>query len=219
MLSRILEAEVMDTEADAADYDAMDFSSVNAAFAMDFIVPFSERRGSLIDIGTGTARIPIEIAKRLTDVRITAVDLSSSMLALAKRNVEQAGFADRIELKLVDAKGMPFPDRSFRAVVSNSIVHHIPEPMSFFREAVRLVEPGGLLFVRDLFRPHDRSTLDRLVETYAGQDTPHQRQLFADSLHAALTVDEVRAMVASLGFAPSTVHATSDRHWTWTART
>ena len=41
--------------------------------------------------------------------------------------------------------------------------------------------------------------------------------MFADSLHAALTLDEVRRMIAAIGFDPSTVRATSDRHWTWTA--
>jgi len=41
--------------------------------------------------------------------------------------------------------------------------------------------------------------------------------MFADSLHAAWTLDEVRGLVTRLGFAPATVHQTSDRHWTWAA--
>ncbi len=41
--------------------------------------------------------------------------------------------------------------------------------------------------------------------------------MFADSLHAALTLAEVRGIVAKFGFAPDGVQATSDRHWTWTA--
>ena len=218
MLLRVLEAEVMESEADAADYDAMDFANVNAAFVSDFLASFAHSPGNILDIGTGTARIPIEMAKRSPNVRIVAVDLSAHMLAVGKRNVERAELTHRISLERVDAKGMPFADGSFGAVVSNSIVHHIPEPSAFFREAVRLVAPGGLLFVRDLFRPSDRATLDRLVEMYAGNETPHQRQLFADSLHAALTVEDVRSLVASLGFSPSTVSATSDRHWTWISR-
>ena len=42
--------------------------------------------------------------------------------------------------------------------------------------------------------------------------------MFADSLHAALTLDEVRALVAALGFDPAGVRQTTDRHWTWAAR-
>jgi ubiquinone/menaquinone biosynthesis C-methylase UbiE len=217
MLPRVLEAEVMDAAADAADYDAMDFAAVNAAFADDFVRRFGTSPGHVLDVGTGTARIPIEIAKR-SPVSITAVDLSEDMLALAHKNVATAGLADRITLQSVDAKGMPFPDGSFDAVVSNSIVHHIPEPCTFVREVVRLVKPGGAIFIRDLFRPPDRATLERLVETYAANDKHHQRQLFSDSLHAALTVDEVRTLITAVGLDPAAVSATSDRHWTWACR-
>lgn len=217
MLPRILEAEVMDTPADAADYDAMDFTAVNAAFADDCLTAVG-RVTTLLDVGTGTARIPIELAKRSSSLQIIGVDLSDEMLKIGRANIAAAGLADQITLFLVDAKGMPFEDGTFDAVVSNSIVHHIPDPTPCFQEIIRLAKPGGAIFIRDLFRPPDRGTLDQLVATYAGNDTPHQRQLFADSLHAALTVDEVRSIVASFGFDPVTVSATSDRHWTWAAK-
>jgi hypothetical protein len=42
--------------------------------------------------------------------------------------------------------------------------------------------------------------------------------MFDASLRAALTLDEVRNLVTTLGFAPDTVRPTSDRHWTWAAR-
>ena len=83
---------------------------------------------------------------------------------------------------------------------------------------VRVVVPGGLLFVRDLLRPPDEMTLRRLVATYAGDANAHQRQMFADSLHAALTLPEIRSLVAALGFDPTTVRQTTDRHWTWVSR-
>jgi hypothetical protein len=56
------------------------------------------------------------------------------------------------------------------------------------------------------------------VETYAADANTHQRQMFEDSLRAALTVAEMRALVAGLGLDPATVRQTSDRHWTWQAR-
>ena len=217
-IARILEAEVMDTAADAADYDAMDFATVNAAFAVDALATFDESTLTILDVGTGTARIPIEMAKRSPRLRIIAVDLSAEMLKLARVNVDSAGVSHQVEVQLVDAKRMPFPDGTFDAVVSNSIVHHIPDPTTFFHEVRRLVKPHGRIFVRDLVRPPDRETLDRLVALYAAHDTPHQRQLFADSLHAALTIDEAQAMVAAIGFDPARVTLTSDRHWTWSAQ-
>ena len=47
---------------------------------------------------------------------------------------------------------------------------------------------------------------------------PISGSLFEDSLRAALSVEEIQALVSELGFAGSTVVATSDRHWTWSAR-
>ena len=85
-------------------------------------------------------------------------------------------------------------------------------------EAVRVVRPGGLLFVRDLRRPADDVTVRQLVSTYAGDANEHQRAMFEASLRAALSLDEIRGLVGQLGFGPDTVQATSDRHWTWSAQ-
>ncbi|MCA9222141.1 MAG: SAM-dependent methyltransferase, partial [Planctomycetales bacterium] len=91
------------------------------------------------------------------------------------------------------------------------------DPSSVFYEAIRVTKPGGRLFFRDLARPTDQDELRRLVDLYAGSESDHARQLFEQSLHAALTVGEVRALLAPLGYAAATVQMTSDRHWTWTA--
>jgi ubiquinone/menaquinone biosynthesis C-methylase UbiE len=102
--------------------------------------------------------------------------------------------------------------------MSNSIVHHIPEPERVLREMVRVARRGGVLFIRDLLRPADDVAVTHLVNTYAADANNHQRQMFEDSLRAALTLDEIRAMVKQLGFDPATVQQTSDRHWTWAGR-
>jgi ubiquinone/menaquinone biosynthesis C-methylase UbiE len=136
------------------------------------------------------------------------------MLQVAQRNVISAGLTAQIKLEQVDAKSLPYADGDFDAVISNSIIHHIPEPSVAFREMVRVLRPGGTLFVRDLLRPRDRSTLEQLVATYAGEANDHQRQMFGDSLHAALSLDEVRALLAEAGFEVDWVKQTSDRHWT-----
>jgi ubiquinone/menaquinone biosynthesis C-methylase UbiE len=218
MLPRILEQEVMDTEEDARDYDAMDHREVNARFAEDFCAAAANAGlrpdAHVLDVGTGTARIPIEIARRLPQVQITAIDLAAEMLALGQLNVERDGFGSRIRLALVDAKSLPVPDGGFTTVVSNSIVHHVPEPLTVIREMARAVSPGGVLFVRDLLRPQTMEELRSLVERHAAGANDHQRKLFADSLHAALTVEEVADLLEQVGVPREAVKQTSDRHWT-----
>jgi ubiquinone/menaquinone biosynthesis C-methylase UbiE len=217
MLPRVLEPEVMDTPEEAHDYDTMDHTTVNRVFVADFLAACPTAGPSLLDVGTGTAQIPIELCRQLPQVHVTAIDAAAHMLAIGEKNVRRAGLEQRIGLQCCDAKKMPFHDGAFTAIVSNSIVHHIPEPLAVLREMCRVVAPQGVLFVRDLLRPHDDAAVGHLVQTYAGDANAHQRQMFEDSLRAALTLDEVRAMVAQLGFEPATVRRNSDRHWTWSA--
>lgn len=223
MLPRVLETEVMDTAAEAADYDSMDHGEVNRRFVDDLLtwVPSATPDSSptrILDVGTGTAQIPIELASRSLSVKITAVDLAAHMLQLAQRNVIAAGLGSAVRLEHVDAKGLPFADASFDVVMSNSIVHHIPEPLDALCEMRRVLRPGGLLFVRDLLRPPDEATLAHLVTTYAGDANSHQRQMFADSLHAALTLEEIRSLLAALSLPVDWVRQTTDRHWTIAGR-
>jgi ubiquinone/menaquinone biosynthesis C-methylase UbiE len=217
MLPRVLEPEVMDSPEEARDYDAMDHSQVNRVFVADFLC-FWDRHGPVLDVGTGTAQIPIELCRQVPKVQIVAIDLAEHMLQVGRDNVRRAGFQSRLRLERQDAKKLPYPSDSFAAVISNSIAHHIPDPERVLAEMVRVVKPGGILFVRDLLRPEDNDTVRHLVDTYAGSANAHQRQMFEDSLRAALSFSEIQALVGSLGFDPATVQQTTDRHWTWKGR-
>jgi ubiquinone/menaquinone biosynthesis C-methylase UbiE len=227
VLPRTPEPEVMDSEAEARDYDSMDHEQVNASFCADLLA-VQPRPRRVLDAGAGTARIAIELCRRSPETIVEAIDLARHMLALAARNVQRAGMEVRIRLARVDAKATTWPAGSFDTVISNSLVHHIPDPRAVFAEMWRLVGDGGVLFVRDLARPGDSVQIERLAERYAtppegnrasadGEVTAmhaRQRALFVASLHAALTVDEVRAMIAPLGVPGAAVRMTSDRHWT-----
>ena len=217
MLDRRLEPEVMDDVSEAIAYDQMDHRSVNQQFVEDLLahIDLGENASDVLDLGTGTAQIPILMCHRLAGAHVIAVDMSASMLQLADRNIDLAGLRSRIRTQQADAKQLPFEDRRFQVVMSNSIVHHVARPELVFREACRVTSGDGWLFFRDLLRPSNIDQLERLVETYAGDEGETAQQLFSDSLHAALTVEEVGHIVQQLGFGKNSVQQTSDRHWTW----
>jgi ubiquinone/menaquinone biosynthesis C-methylase UbiE len=216
MIPRVLEPEAMDTAEEAGDYDAMDHSGVNERFVLDFLNWHGRcRGGEILDVGTGPARIPIVLAGADGGARVLGIDLAEHMLKRARQNVAEASLSDRVRLAPADAKGITYPDQAFEAVISNTIVHHIPDPAPAMSEMARVVARGGSLFVRDLARPASASDVARLVETYAGKEAPAARALFEASLNAALTLDEVRAIVRAMGLPPDGVEMTSDRHWTW----
>ena len=218
-LHRILEPEVMDTIEEAFEYDSMDHSQVNEVFCNDFFAARNLTDGvQILDVGTGTAQIPIAMCKRNSGLKITAIDLAESMLTLGNKNIQTARLEDSITLVQVDSKKMPYPDESFDQVVSNSIIHHIPNPLECFKEMIRVTKKDGLLFIRDLLRPFSMAELQNIVNLHAGDATPKQKQLFTDSLHASLSLTEVREMVKLFGFEGFTVIQSSNRHWTFTAR-
>lgn len=227
LLPRTPEPEVMDSEAEARDYDAMDHEQVNASFCADLLA-VRPRPGHVLDVGTGTALIAIELCRRSPEARLEGIDLARHMLDLAVQNVQRAQMQGRIHLARMDAKATTWSAGTFDTVISNSLVHHIPDPRAVFEEMWRLVAGGGVLFVRDLARPTDAVQVETLAERYASAPEGHgsspdretrmmharQRALFVASLHASLTVDEVRAMIAPLGVPGDAVRMTSDRHWT-----
>ena len=169
MLKRVLEPEVMDTSEEAIAYDDMDHSAVNQAFVNDLLATDGVS-GEVLDIGTGTARIPLLICDHNDDVRIIAVDMSVSMLDIARINLELSPHLDRVMLGRSDAKALDLEDGRFDVVMSNSIIHHSPDPTSTFSEASRVCKSGGLLFFRDLLRPDSDEAVNNLVATYAGDE-------------------------------------------------
>jgi len=222
LVERVLETEVMDTADEAREYDAMDHREVNARFCDDLLATGSIGP-RVLDVGTGTALIPIALCTRAANVHVVAIDLAKHMLDLGEKNVQRAGFANRIMLERVDAKRMPYEDASFATTVSNSIIHHIPSPGAVFAEIHRVTEPGGLVFLRDLLRPENDAEVERLVSLYGGgaprdasgqESWQRQRGLLRDSLKAALTTAEVVALARDAGMMSASVRVTSDRHWT-----
>jgi len=216
MLPRVLETELMDSADEARQYDAMDHRAVNCQFVEDLLAVCPEPK-DVLDVGTGTALIPVELCRRVATCRVMAADMSRAMLEQARYRIEIAGLIARIQLDRSDAKRMLYKDGMFDVVMCNGTLHHFADPSLVLGESLRVTTAGGWLFFRDLLRPPDIATLDQLVVTYAGEANEFQQQMFRQSLQAALNLDEMRAAITALGFDPETVQTTSDRHWTWCA--
>ena len=211
-MDRILEPEVMDTWVETTAYDAMDFVGVNTAFAEDAIA-LDPHAVKILDAGTGTARIPILMCQRRPQYLFTAVDLAKSMLTVGQQNVEAAGLAQRIRLEQVDSKRMAYPNLEFDMLISNSLVHHLPDPASFFGEVKRLVRPGGAILIRDLIRPESDELVNSLVDSLDADYDLKQQQLFRESLQAGLTLAEVQAAIDLVGLENVKLTQSSELHW------
>jgi ubiquinone/menaquinone biosynthesis C-methylase UbiE len=210
-MERVPEPELMNDVAQAEAYARADFVEVNAGFVARFVATFPDlARGRVVDVGCGPADIPIRLARARPELRITAVDGAGAMLALAADAIRAA----RVPVALVRATvpALPFRRRTFDAVVSNSLLHHLPDPLVLWREVARLLQPGGAVLVMDLARPDSPSRATDIVETYAANEADVLKRDFHASLLAAFTPDEVRRQLAAIlpGVRCETV---SDRHW------
>ena len=217
MLDRVLEPEVMNDRDEAVEYDAMDHEWVNRNFVTDLLVAGPVGIDCL-DLGTGTALIPIELCQRDGEVRVMGADASTIMLDLARYQLEVNNLTSRIQLHFGDVKKLVFEGSFFDTVMSNSLVHHLPSHDSFLVEALRVLRPGGLLFIRDLCRPESQEQLDLLMLTYAANESDGSKQMLRQSLHAALSLFEIRNLALQAGLSSDCVAMTSDRHWTLQTR-
>jgi ubiquinone/menaquinone biosynthesis C-methylase UbiE len=216
-MQRVLEPEAMVGEEEAASYATMDHAAPNAAFVERLLELGAD--GQMLDIGTGPGHIPLLLCERLPEAHITAIDLSEAMLRQARALREASPFAARLAFETGDAKALAYDDRAFDTVFSNTILHHIPDPLPFLREARRVLRPGGALLIRDLFRPDTPERADELVALHAADASPEQQRLFRDSLCAAFTPAELREIADRAGLERVELVLDSDRHLSLQLRT
>ena len=216
-LERVPEPEVMDDDSEAVAYEEGDFRRVNSNFVRRLLRAVDADSGRALDLGTGPAEIPVLFCERAPNWRVTAVDASPAMLELARRKVADAGLSGRIRLREADAKTLAGLRGGFDLVFSNSLLHHLHDPIPFWRQVRRCARRGGQVVIQDLRRPASRREAEALVRRHAADDSPLLRQLFHQSLLAAFTPAEVREQLREAGWNARgcqelAVRATTDRH-------
>ncbi len=217
-MERLLEAEVMDGEEQVRAYAQADFSQENQGFVDQFLDNFPDlREGLVLDLGCGPADIPIRLARACPSLSIIALDASASMIAMAQVAVDEAKLGDRI--RLVCEKFQDFQlSEPVDVIISNSLVHHLPNPYKFWYALKHLAKPGAPIFVMDLLRPETTEEAQALVDQYATNEPEQLRQDFYNSLLAAFTEDEVAACLAEMNHSRMLIDVPDDRHWIVTGR-
>jgi trans-aconitate methyltransferase len=210
-MNRELEPEVMDGDDQSIAYARADFDEVNEAFVDRIATTFPNLiDGHFVDLGCGPADIPIRFCTRFPAIQITAVDASGPMITLAHQAVMEANLSTRItpiEGYLPGAlKG------TFDGAISNSLLHHLPEPSVLWTTLRDHVRPGAPVYVMDLMRPGDKSQAQAIVDTYSPNEPEVLRQDFFYSLCAAFTPSEVREQLTQAGLSSLQLDILSDRH-------
>jgi len=158
------------------------------------------KSGRALDIGTGSGRLAIELAKtRGTHFEITGLDISENMLQKATVNAQQAGVADKIKFVLANADALPFPDGSFDLVISYASLHHWFRPAAVFKEAQRVVKKGGAVIIRDNRRVYGNPFWEAFIWILRRFMNRRHRENWPKAILASYTIPEVKAILEKAG--------------------
>jgi len=152
--------------------------------------------GTVLDMGTGSGFVAIEVAKLLegTGCRVEGMDLSTAMLALAAENAAKAGLNGTLSWREGNVKAMPFDDGTFDMIVSNDSLHHWDDPLLVFDEIARVLKDDGRCII------HDSKRLQRrwpwlFVKTVSLSIPRDFRVHWWNSIKSSYTADELHAIL------------------------
>jgi len=213
MMKRVLEPEVMDDPEQVLAYAGADFAQENQGFVDQFFNLYDDLENPhIVDVGCGPGDIPIRVARRHPTCRVTGIDASQPMIAYAEQAVQKAGFHDRVRFLCQRFQDVNLSSPA-DAIISNSLVHHVPNPLRFWYSLKALLKPGAPVLVMDLLRPESPEAAQAIVDEQAAGEPEQLRQDFFHSLLAAFTEDEVAAHLAELNLSRLMVDVPDDRHW------
>lgn len=115
----------------------------------------------ILDVATGTGDLAIEMARRISGVRVLGVDLSEQMLAVARRKVAARGLDGRVLLDVGDAEHLAVSDHAVDVATVAFGVRNFSDLDTGLRELFRTIKPGGKVVILEFSRP--RNALFRLL--------------------------------------------------------
>jgi ubiquinone/menaquinone biosynthesis C-methylase UbiE len=212
-MKRIPEPDLMNDVEQAKAYAEADFSGPHEAFVKLFISRFPDFSGDeIIDLGCGTADVIIRFADAFPSIKIFGIDGAQAMLDIGMQDVKRKGMEQNITLKNCKLPDSGLSDRKYDAVISNSLLHHLSDPLILWHTVKMCTKPGAPIFIMDLLRPDNVKLAQGLLQRYAADASLLLQKDFFNSLLAAYSVEEIRKQIMSVNLDHLYIDVVSDRH-------
>ena len=212
-MERTPEPELM-LDADQVEaYASADFEVPHQRF-IDLLcehLPGLPPRGAALDIGCGPGDITLRFARAFPSWTVHGLDGSPPMLERARQAA--ASLADRVEFHTCHLPNGDAPRQSYDLIFSNSLLHHLADPLVLWRSVQRWSHAQTRVFVMDLMRPGSVAEARHLVDQYSAGDPEVLRRDFFNSLLASYRVDELQAQLDESSLSRLRLKVVSDRHW------
>ena len=144
---------------------------------------------TVLDLGSGGGFDCFLAAKEVGETgTVIGVDMTTDMISKARANAERAGYAN-VEFRLGEIEHLPVADKTVDVIISNCVINLSPDKAKVFKDAYRVLKPGGRLAISDIV---------------ASAELPEQQKndmaLFTGCMAGASLITEVEAMLKDVGF-------------------
>ena len=144
---------------------------------------------TVVDLGSGAGFDCFLAARQVGPTgRVIGVDMTPEMIAKARENARKAGF-DHVEFRLGEIEYLPVADASADVIISNCVINLSPDKPAVFRDAFRILKPGGRLAVSDVVATAElpESWLDNM-------------RLLSACISGAADIDTLHRILSDAGF-------------------
>ena len=211
-MKRVLEPELMEDEAQVKAYAEADFEIPHSQFIerLQAFVNEPGFSGTALDLGCGPGDISRRFAKAYPLSEVYAVDGSAAMI-----NYGRLSISDELKPRIKFIHGLlprvSLPQADYGIIFSNSLLHHLPDPMVLWDVIKKHAVPGTRIVVMDLLRPDSIDEALAMVQAYAADEPDILKRDFYQSLLAAFRMEEIAGQIAQAGLDLS-IEQISDRH-------
>ncbi|NOT13119.1 MAG: class I SAM-dependent methyltransferase [Methylococcaceae bacterium] len=211
-MHRIVESELMEDEAQVIAYAEADFDTPHSQFIerLKAVINNPDFSGLALDLGCGPGDISRRFVEAYPDAILHAVDGSETMIRRGQLLISPA-LQKRIRFVLGCLPSAILPNPDYDIIFSNSLLHHLHEPLVLWNFIKHYARPGTCVAIMDLLRPDSKEIAQFMVESYAANEPKILQQDFYNSLLAAFTLEEIKQQLESVDLTLN-VGQSSDRH-------
>ena len=139
----------------------------------------------IIDVGSGSGDIVLEIQKKCMDAKIDIVDLNSEMLSQGKERITKGD----VNFYLQNAENLKFKDNSYDKYLISFCLRNVTDIDQSFKEALRVLKPGGQYFCLEFSKPKS-FIISNIYSYYKANLIPFFGKIFSNNLDAYKYLNE-----------------------------